>query len=163
MGTTPSGNTGQAIISSDTLLKYRIAENMQDIFIEIPLITDIDFPPITRTMHDITDLNSVAKEKLPDIPDGGQPTLSINYDPLNDVHMNLYELFISATKLEFVTDIGGDGYGYAYYAYLQGFVTPASIETVIKQTITLDITGGVALVNNITNNSYIITSGQIGG
>lgn len=113
-------------------------------FDTIPEVKSFTGPGGSATVIDVTDLQSVAKEKRMGLPDEGQLSLTINYIPDNAVHMGLRADRAARTSVDFriyFTDTLGTVWDFS--AFVTGFSVSGAVDGVVEATVTLEITGAI--------------------
>lgn len=102
-------------------------------------------PGGSANVIDITNLSSLAKEKLMGLPDEGQFTMDINYDPDNASHILLRNARKTRTRCEFrVTLTDTTATNLTFWGYVLGFAITAAVDQQVKASITIEIDGAVA-------------------
>jgi allophanate hydrolase subunit 1 len=94
---------------------------------------------------DITNLSSTAHEKLMGLPDEGQFTIDINYDPDNAAHIALRNARKTRTRVEFqVTLTDSTATMLTFWGYVLGFAISGGVDKQVTASITVEIDGPVA-------------------
>jgi len=114
-------------------------------FTNIGKVTTInDFGGGATPVNDVSDLDSVFKEKLMGLPDEGQVSLNLNLDPDNATHIALRTARRNRTRLEFkVTLTDATPSIGQFFAYVLTFKHSISVGTQLKADLTLEIDGEV--------------------
>lgn len=114
-------------------------------FANIGNITDFSGPGGQAAVIDISNLSSTFREKLMGLPDEGQLTFNVNWDPDNSTHQTLRSSRANRTRTEFrltLTDatptVG------TFFAYVLGLVISGGVDQAIKAALTLEIDGPIA-------------------
>ena len=108
-------------------------------------VTGFSGPGGSASVIDITNLSSTAKEKLMGLPDEGQLTIDINYDPDNASHIALRNARKTRTRTEFtITLTDTTNTVLTFWGYVLGFALSGAIDTQLKASITVEIDGAVA-------------------
>lgn len=114
------------------------------VYTHIPEIKSISGPTGSATVIDVTDLDSVAKEKRLGLKDQGQLTLDVNWIPSNAAHAALKAAFDSGDETAFrmtFTDSGTTQW------YMRGFVNGLAIsngvDAVLTASVTIELTGDI--------------------
>lgn len=132
-------------IESQGVKLYIGQETSPTSFLAIGNITDFSGPGGQASVIDVSNLDSVAREKLMGLPDEGQITFNLNLDPDDARHIQLRNARAARTRCEFkiqLTDttpaIG------VFFAYVLGFVLSGGVDQPVKAAVTLEIDGAVA-------------------
>lgn len=108
-------------------------------------VTGFSGPGGSASVIDITNLDSTAKEKLMGLPDEGQLTIDINYDPDATSHINLRNARKTRTRTEFkITLTDATATNLTFWGYVLGFAITGALDTQLKASITIEIDGAVA-------------------
>lgn len=111
-------------------------------FNNIGNIVDINGPGGQASVIDVSNLDSVAKEKLIGLMDEGQVTLNLNLDPDNTTHQSLRSARQSRTRLEFKLTLTDTSPAIGtFFAYVLGFVHSIGVDQAVKASVTLEIDG----------------------
>ena len=113
-------------------------------FAAIGNITGIKGPGGSASVIDVTNLDSVAKEKLMGLPDEGQVSVDLNYDPDNVQHAALRAARRNRTRMEFkiqLTDTTATNL--VFFAYVLGFSMDVGVDAAVKVNMTLEVDGPV--------------------
>ena len=98
----------------------------------------------SATVIDITNLASTRREKRMGLPDEGQITLELNYDPDDTGHSALETLRDGRTLADFkITATDTTPTEYTFQGYVTVFNKDFQIDDVAKGTLTIEITGAV--------------------
>lgn len=132
-----------AIESQGCIIYYTVGSptNMQ----AIGNVVSFNGPGGSATVIDVTNLDSTAKEKRMGLPDEGQFTLELNYDPDNTSHIGLRNARKSRTRTEFkltLTDTGATSL--TFFGYVLGFAIQGGVDAIVKASLTIEIDGAVA-------------------
>lgn len=132
-----------AIESQGCVISYTVGSptNMQ----AIGNVVSFNGPGGSATVIDVTNLDSLAKEKRMGLPDEGQFTLELNYDPDNTSHIALRNARKSRTRVEFrlaLTDTTATNL--IFFGYVLGFAIQGAVDAVVKASLTIEIDGAVA-------------------
>lgn len=85
--------------------------------LQVGCVTSIDGIEATRDQLEKTCMESEAREYEPGMPTPGQMTFGINFDPADDSHVRIYELWRAGTKFEMAL------------GYSDGTAAPSGIDT----------------------------------
>ena len=108
-------------------------------------VTGFSGPGGSAAVIDITNLDSTAHEKLMGLPDEGQLTIDINYDPDAASHISLRNARKTRTRTEFkITLTDTTATNLTFWGYVLGFAITGSVDTQLKASITIEIDGPVA-------------------
>ena len=96
-------------------------------------------------MIDVTNLSSLAKEKLMGLPDEGQFTLDMNLDPDDASHVALRNARAARTRTEFkLTLTDATPATATFFGYVLGFQVQGAVDQQVKVSVTIEIDGTVA-------------------
>ncbi len=108
-------------------------------------VTGFDGPGGQANVIDTTNLASVRREKRMGIPDEGQITLNVNFDPSDTVGQGrLRTLRSTRAQGNFqvvYTDAGTTTWSFA--GFVLGFAVSGAVDAVVTASITIEITGAV--------------------
>ena len=107
-------------------------------------VTNINGPGISRDAIDVTDLNDTWKEFLMDIPDGGEVSIDVIYDPSHATHIYFYDM-LDDTAVTPCTIVYSDAGSrtVVFSGYLQNFTPQANRGESLAATFTLKVSGAV--------------------
>lgn len=112
--------------------------------VNIGNVIGIKGPGGAASVIDVTNLDSSAKEKLMGLPDEGQVTLDINYDPDNATHIVLRAARRARTRCEFVITLtDSTATTLHFFAYVLSFSMDISVDQAVKVSVTLEVDGAV--------------------
>ncbi len=132
-----------AIESQGCVISYTVGSptNMQ----AIGNVVSFNGPGGSATVIDVTNLDSTAKEKRMGLPDEGQFTMELNYDPDNTAHIALRNARKSRTRVEFrLTLTDTTATSLTFWGYVLGFAIQGGVDAVVKASLTIEIDGAVA-------------------
>lgn len=112
-------------------------------FAGIGNVTGFSGPGGSAAVIDVTNLDSVAHEKRMGLPDEGQFTIDINYDPDLASHVALRAARAARTRTEFritLTDTA-PATTISFYGYVLGFQITGAVDDVVKASLTIEIDG----------------------
>ena len=96
-------------------------------------------------VQDITNVEDTRKRKLMDLPDEGNVTLELNYDPDNATHIILRNARRNRTKLEFMIRLTDSPYAMnttlTFYGYVLAFALGVQTSDAVRANITLAVVG----------------------
>lgn len=134
-----------AIESQGIVLKY--SSGSPTTFATIGNVVGFSGPGGSASVIDISNLASVAKEKLMGLPDEGQFTLDLNFDPAITSHTGLRDLRTARTRTEFQITFTDSGAATAtFFGYVLGFQINGAVDAAVKASVTIEIDGAVAWV-----------------
>lgn len=134
----------KAIESQGVVVKYSIG-NSPSSFSQLNNVTGFKGPGGAAAVIDITNLLSVAKEKMMGLPDEGQFTIDVNFDPDDAGHIALRNARQARTPIEIqVTFTDSTPATCTFAAYVLGFEITGSVDSQVKAAITIEINGAVA-------------------
>jgi hypothetical protein len=108
-------------------------------------ITDFSGPGGTASIIDISNLDSIMKEKMTGLPDEGQLSFNINLDPDNASHLLLKTIRTNRTRAEFkITLTDTTPTVLTFFGYVLGYVLSGGVDAAVKAAITIEIDGVVA-------------------
>lgn len=134
-----------ALTSQGVLLKIGDGAS-PEVFTAIPEIVTFNGPGGAGQVIDVTDLDSLAMEKIMGLPDEGQLTFDINYLPDNTYHAllrtNRGAQTLTNFKLVFTDDSPAKTWSFS--AYVTGFTVTGGVNAPIRASVTLEITGTIS-------------------
>ena len=114
-------------------------------FTNIGNITDFQGPGGQAAVIDVSNLDSIMREKLMGLPDEGQFSFNVNLDPDNASHQALRNARANRTRLEFrLTLTDATPATGVFFAYVLSFNLSGGVDQAVKAAITLEIDGAVA-------------------
>lgn len=121
------------------------------VFTQIVAVTDIQESGVTINPIDTTNLDSVAMESVPGLPDYGTVTLQINWDPDQATHQTLDQLAVvgsSAVRDWRITESGGGSPGTRtqFKGFVQSLSKARAVNSIIKATATIKKTGADTII-----------------
>lgn len=118
--------------------------NSPSAFSTIANVTSFKGPGGSATVIDVSNLSSVAKEKLMGLPDEGQFTLDLNFDPDAATHQALRDARRNRTPCEFKINFTDTTPMAAIFAgYVLGFEISGQVDQQVKASATIEIDGAV--------------------
>lgn len=132
----------KAIESQGITLQYTIGSpsNMAG----IANVVGFSGPGGAAAVIDVTNLSSTAKEKLMGLPDEGQFTIDINFDPDDAGHIAIRGARVSRTRSEFKINFSDATPATAtFWGYVLGFAVTGAVDQAVKAAITIEIDGPV--------------------
>jgi predicted secreted protein len=114
-------------------------------FVTIANVTSFKGPGGSASVIDVSNLSSVAKEKLMGLPDEGQFSLDLNYDPDAASHQALRTARAARTPCEFKINFTDVSPSTAVFSgYVLGFEIGGSVDQQVKASITIEVDGAIA-------------------
>ena len=111
---------------------------------EVALVTDIGGPEYSKGSIDATHLRSTSKESIPDIPDGGETSLSLQMDGSQTTHQNLEaDAASNAIRMRNFHITWVDGSIRSFKGFVQSFSISSATGAVVTGECTLKISGDV--------------------
>lgn len=133
-----------AIESQGTVFKFSDGGSPTD-FQTINNVTDFSGPGGQASVIDVSNLASTRREKKMGLPDEGQFTLNLNWDPDDTVHQALRTARNNRTRVEFqVTLTDGTPAVATFFGYVLGIALSGAVDGVVKASVTIEIDGAVA-------------------
>ena len=111
---------------------------------EIGEVTDWDGPSGSASVIDMTNLQSIAKEKRIGLPDEGQFTFSMNFIPDDVGQLALAAARKAGSEKNFKVTYE-DGSVQSFAGFVLGFATSGSVDGKVPGKVTIEITGEVTL------------------
>lgn len=117
-------------------------------FEDIEEAKDINFRTGSATVNDVTDLNSVAREKRMGLPDEGQCTFTLHIRPKLATHAELIAAKADRQRRTFRVTLTDESppTSYQFSAYVLSVPISAQTDGVIESSVTCEITGAVTEV-----------------
>ena len=113
-------------------------------FTTVGNVVNITGPGGSASVIDVTNLSSTAKEKLMGLPDEGQITMELNYDPDNAQHQQIRNARKARTRLEFrITLTDATATILQFFGYVLGFQLRVAVDQAVKASLTVEIDGSV--------------------
>lgn len=135
-----------AIKSQGTKLAYSIGSPTT--FVDLGNIVDVDgIGGGSAAVIDTSNLDSVAKEKLPGLPDEGQATVKLNLDPGNAGHVAMRNARLNQTRLEFrVTLVDTAATKALFFGYVLAVKVSVGVNKQVMADMTIEIDGLVTWI-----------------
>lgn len=125
-------------------IEIQIGAGSPTTYTAIPEVVSFNGPGGAGQVIDVTDLDSLAMEKIMGLPDEGQLTIEVNYLPANAQHAALRTArgaqTLTPMKIVF-TDAGATEW--TFNAYITGFTVSGGVNAPLKASVTLEITGAI--------------------
>lgn len=132
-----------AIESQGITLQY--SSGSPTSFSTIANVVGFSGPGGSASVIDTTNLSSTAKEKLMGLPDEGQFTLDLNFDPDSASHQALRAARAARTRTEFKINFTDTTPTTAiFWGYVLGFQVTGAVDQQVKVSVTIEIDGAVA-------------------
>lgn len=133
----------KGILSQSTKL-YVSDGNSPSTFTAVGNITDISGPNGSLPTEDASNLDSAAVERIAGLPDEGEVTFEINYDPDNANHTVLRNARRAGTRLEFkITFADATPTTLLFFGFVTRFQPKASKGRIFTASLALAIDGTV--------------------
>lgn len=114
-------------------------------FSNVANVVSFGGPGGSAAVIDVTNLASTAKEKRMGLPDEGQFTLDLNFDPDSQTHIILQNARANRTRLEFkITYTDTTPSTDVFFGYVTGFQKQGAVDQIVKASVTIEIDGAVA-------------------
>lgn len=108
-------------------------------------VTDFSGPGGQASVIDVSNLASTRREKLMGLPDEGQFTLTLNFDPDDSVHQLLRTLRNNRTRAEFkITLTDATPVTGIFFGYVLGVTLSGAVDQAIKAAVSIEIDGAIA-------------------
>jgi len=108
-------------------------------------VTDFSGPGGQASVIDVSNLASTRREKLMGLPDEGQFTLTLNWDPDDTGHQQLRTLRDGRTRAEFkITLTDSTPAVGVFFGYVLGIVLSGAVDAAIKAAVTIEIDGPIS-------------------
>lgn len=114
-------------------------------FDTIPNVVSFQGPGGQASVIDVTNLSSTAKEKRVGLRDEGQLSLSLHYDPDNDIQQGLRTDRADRTRQRFkitFTDTS-PATTWTFYGYVTQFSVQGGVDAVVEASVTIEIDGDI--------------------
>lgn len=136
----------KGVQTQGTLIHVNVAGSPAD-FQKVGNIQDFSGPGGQGGVIDVSNLDSVMKEKLPGLPDEGTFTFNLNPDFADTVHQALRTARRNRTLCEFRITFANSAASKAiFFGYVMGFTVSGGVDQVVKAAITIEIDGEVTWI-----------------
>lgn len=113
-------------------------------YVAIGNITDFSGPGGQAAVIDVSNLDSTFREKLMGLPDEGQLTFNVNWDPDNTVHTTIRDARAGRTLCEFQITLTDDTPTVGtFQGYVLGLVLSGAVDAAVKAALTVEIDGPI--------------------
>ena len=130
-----------SIESQGTTVHYS-SETSPTTWVKITNVVDINGPGGQASVLDQSNLDSTAREKKMGLPDEGQLTFTLNYDPDDASHQAMISRRAARTRTEFkVTYTDATPTVKVFQGYVLGFVISVGVDQLVKAAVTVEIDG----------------------
>jgi hypothetical protein len=122
-----------------------IARDNGEGFDTIPNVVSFQGPGGQASVIDVTNLSSTAKEKRVGLRDEGQLSLSMHYDPDDEVHQYLRADRAENARRQFqitFTDSSPET-TWTFYGYVTQFSVQGGVDAVVEASVTIEIDGDI--------------------
>jgi len=134
-------------IKSQGVVIYYSTVGSPESYAAIGNVTGWSGPGGSAAIIDATNLDSVAKEKLIGLPDEGQFTINLNYDPDNAAHIALRAARKAGTLVAFkITLTDATATNIVFSGYVTGFQLKGQVNEKVTADLTIEIDGAVSEV-----------------
>lgn len=135
--------TSPAITAQGTKLAYSDGGSPSS-FTDIPGVQGVrGLGGGAATVNDISDLDSLMKEKMMGLGDEGQLTVPINVNHNNSVHQALRTARLNRTRLEFRVTFTNSKLA-VFFGYVLTFMSDANTGDAVRGQMTIEIDGAVS-------------------
>jgi len=126
-------------------VKLAVSTGSPTEFSNIGNIVDFSGPGGQAAVIDISNLDSTFREKMMGLPDEGQITFNLNWDPDNATHTTLRSNRAARTRTEFrITLTDATPTAGRFFGYVLGLQLAGGVDAVVKAALTVEIDGPVA-------------------
>ncbi len=109
-------------------------------------ITSISGPGISQEPVDVTDLDDTWKTFVVDIPDGGEVTVELIWDPETATHVDFIDMLADTVVTPCQIVYSDDGAAkYAWNGWLTNFEPTANRGEALTATATIKVTGAITV------------------
>lgn len=117
---------------------------------QIADVVSISGPSVTVGTVETTHLGSAWKEHLPTIPELGEVSMTIEYNPTTATHATLYSTMVNRTVAEYtITFSNAEFSTWTFNAYITGFnVSGIEVEGLVTAELTFKPTGAPTVTSN---------------
>lgn len=113
-------------------------------FVQIQNVTDFSGPGGQASVIDVSNLDSTRREKIMGLPDEGQISFNLNWDPDDVGHQLLRTLRNNRTRAEFkVTLTDATPAVATFFGYVLGVQLSGAVDQQIKAAVTVEIDGAI--------------------
>ena len=135
--------TVKAIESQGVTLKYTVGSPTG--MAGIANVTAIRGPSGSASVIDVTNLLSTFKEKLMGLPDEGQISLDLNFDPDDTSHQALRGARASRTRTEFLLTLTDSTPATGtFWGYVLSFTLDIGVDKQVTASLTIEVDGPIA-------------------
>ncbi|MFL9902182.1 phage tail tube protein [Paraburkholderia fungorum] len=143
-GTTITGGSGTAWTVSPTQTVSSEAMTATPVYARITNLTDVSGFTQAANVIDVTDLDSVAKEKRLGLQDWGQLTLALNIDLKQASHSALLAAKKAGSLLNFRMTLS-DSSAIVFNAYVSSFPISSKVDAVVSGSVSLEVSGDITV------------------
>ena len=125
-------------------ITLQVSEGSPTLFQTIANVIGFSGPGGSASVIDITNLSSTAKEKLMGLPDEGQFTLDLNFDPDAASHIRMRDARVARQKMSFkinFTDVTPSSC--VFDGYVLSMQYSGAVDAAVKAAVTIEIDGPV--------------------
>lgn len=132
----------ELIDAQGTVFKRGTGTGSPETFAEILGVKTFNGPGGSTPIRDASTLKSTRKEKKPGLPDSGQLTLNLFFDPGDTVHQGLRADWAARTRRNFQM-ILVDGTEWAFAGYVVSCPVQGGVDADLESTVTIEIDGEI--------------------
>lgn len=133
--------TTKAFNAQGTVIKRGNGASVES-FTSIGEVKNFNGPSGSANVLDATHLESTAREKVMGLPDEGEITLTMNFDPTSAQHQGLIADRANRVKRNFEQVFSDTGAAKASFAaYVTGFAIVGAVDAICEANVTLAISG----------------------
>ena len=126
-------------------VKLAVSSGSPTTFANIGNITDFSGPGGQAAIIDTSNLDSTFREKMMGLPDEGQVTFNVNWDPDNTTHTTLRSARAARTRAEFrITLTDATPTVGTFFGYVVGLTLSGAVDAVVKAALTIEVDGPIA-------------------
>lgn len=123
-------------------ITLQVSEGSPTSFQTIANVTGFSGPGGSASVIDITNLLSTAKEKLMGLPDEGQFTMDLNFDPDGASHIRMRDARAARQKMSFkINFTDATPSSVTFDGYVLGFAISGAVDQQVKAALTIEIDG----------------------
>ena len=107
-------------------------------------ITDFSGPGGQASVIDVSNLDSTFREKIMGLPDEGQLSLNVNWDPDNAAHVTLRDARAARSQCEFqITLTDAAPTTGVFFGYVLGIVLSGAVDAAMTAAVSIEIDGPI--------------------
>lgn len=143
-GTVIVSGSGSSFVVSPTQTVASESMTSTPVYTKITNLTDVSGFTQAANVIDVTDLDSVAKEKRLGLQDWGQLTLALNIDLKQASHSALLAAKKAGTLLTFRMTLS-DNSTIVFTAYVSSFPISSKVDAVVSGSVSLEVSGDITV------------------